>query len=391
MLLVKNCNLIDMAGIWQQPRDVLIDDDGLFSRIEPDIAAQPGWEVIDAGGCLVTPGLVESHCHIGMSTTQESHTNEGTGPVQPQLRGIDAVDMDSPAFKNALRTGVTTVATGPGSLNLIGGTFAVIKTAGDSVQGRVVCPELSMKMALGENPVLGYGRKGKPPATRMAAAAMTRDALAKARAYREKWLAHLAKVENGEESAFAFDAGMHSLMRVFDGMRVKIHAHQANDILTAIRIAQEFDLKLSIEHCTDGLPILDEIKASGARVIVGPTMGGKSKLELKNKEMDTQAKYEQAGLEFAITTDAGVIPIECLLAQLCVLVKHGLSRRGALAGVTINAARAMDMEARVGSIEPKKDGDLVIWHADPLTTEGEPQLVIIDGKVRYRREEGSLC
>lgn len=386
MLLVKNCDLMNMAGIENENYDVLMDG-GKFVKVAKNIEAPEGCQVIDAAGRLVTPGLIETHCHLGMASESGSNTNERGNPNLPALRAIDALEFDALPIRQALQTGVTTICTGPGSANIIGGTFAALKTCWQNPEEQVMVEELAMKMAFGENPKLNYGRKGKTPATRMGCAATLRDILFKTKAYHEKWLAHQEKLAKGEASTFNYDAPMHSLMRVFEGMICKIHCHEAADILAAIRIAKEFNLNYSIEHTTEGALIMDELKAEGGKYIVGPTMGGASKAELRFKRYDTQGKLEKAGIRFAITTDSGVIPIEHILTQLCVLVKYGLSKKGALKGVTCDAAWAVGLDDRIGTIEEGKDADLVIWDVHPLETDGKAGVVVIGGKVRYEAEK----
>ena len=394
MLLVKNCNLIDMAGIYEEKRDLLIDGTKIL-RVAQEIPAEEGWEVMDAAGRLVTPGIVDSHAHIGLSPTAVAggmDGNEYTNPTTPGLRGFDALDPADPAFAVALKNGVTTVVTGPGSANVIGGTFSAIKTYGRTLDEGVICPEIAMKTALGENPKFAYGKnRGMAPSTRMMSAALFREQLMKAKEYREKWLAHKAKLDAGEEAeAFAYDLGMHSLMRVFDGMLVKIHCHQADDIMTAIRISEEFGLRYTLDHCTEGYLIADKLKEHHCKVIIGPIFGGKSKFELKHKSMKAAGILEQAGIEFSVMTDNPVIPMEGLLTQLALLHKFGMSRKMALRAVTINAANNTDIGDRVGSLEPGKDADLVIWNVDPLDTMSEAGIVIVDGKVRYEKKEGEI-
>ena len=382
MLLIKNASLIDMAGTYKEKRDILIDG-GTFASIAPQIAAQAGYKVIDADGRLVTPGLIESHCHLGMADSAGQDINEKTGPIHPGLRALDAIDLNSRDFTQALEHGVTTLAVGPGSSNLIGGTFLIIKSAGTSAASRIVKEEFCMKMALGENPKTNYGPQGKMPATRMGATALIRDTLYKARDYREKWNLHQEKREKGESSSLSFDLDMHSLMRVFDGMPVKIHAHKANDIRAAIRIGKEFGLTYTIEHCTDGYLLLDELREAGVLSILGPIMGGKGKVEVANKRFDAPAQFERAGVPFAITTDSGVIPMEGLLMQAAVLIKSGLSEMGAYKGLTEHAAKAIGLWEQIGSIEAGKQADLVIWGGEPFSSGAKADVVLIGGNVCY--------
>lgn len=270
------------------------------------------------------------------------------------------------------------MVTGPGSANIIGGSFAAMKTHGKLVDQAIIKEEVCIKVALGENPKLLYGRKGQAPATRMMSAALLREELFKAREYHKNYQEY--KKENDPTKGFDYDLNLHSLMRVFDGMRMKIHAHQADDILTAIRIAEEFNLNYSIDHCTEGALIVDKLKEKKVPCILGPTAGGRSKYEIKNKSLESAAILEEAGIEFAITTDHPVTPIEGQTMQLALFVKHGLSREGALRAVTINAAKVTDIEDRVGSLEIGKDADMVIWDGEPLDYYTSPKMVFIDGQ-----------
>lgn len=384
MLLIKNANLIDMAGVWKEKRDILIEN-GKFIKIEPTIEAEDEYEVIDADNRLVTPGFIEPHCHLGMSDCDGQNINEKTGPVHPELRAVDAVDLSSADFVSALEHGVTTLAVGPGSSNLIGGTFMIVKSGGSSAVSRIVKEEAFMKMALGENPKGNYGPMGKMPATRMGESALIRDTLYKAKAYKEKWNAHQEKLSKGEKSNFTIDLAMHSLMRVYDGMPVKIHVHKANDIMAAIRIGEEFGLTYTLEHCTEGHMLIPELKEAGVMSLLGPIVGGKGKLELANKRYDAPAIFEREGLPFAVTTDSGVIPMEGFLMQIAILIKWGLSEQGAYKAVTENAAKALGMWDELGSIETGKQADLVIWGQEPFSTKGRADVVIIDGKVCHWR------
>lgn len=373
-----------MAGIYEQTGDILIDG-GKIVKVG-DVGAVPDTcEVIDAAGRTVTPGLVDAHCHVGLWGTacqEEMDGNENTSPALPGLRGLDAINPEDAAFDAALRHGITTVVTGPGSANIIGGTFLAIKTAGEDMDSRIVCPELAMKMALGENPKMNFGKRGVAPKTRMMNAAIMREQLFKAREYYENYKEH------GQEPDFPYDFHLHSLMRVFEGMRVKIHAHQADDIQTAIRIANEFGLRYSIEHCTDGYLIVNELKKNNTQCLLGPTVGGKSKFEIKNRSFEAGRILEEAGVTFALITDAPFIPIECQLLQAALYVKNGMSREMGIKSITLNAAKITDIDSRVGSIEPGKDADVVIWDVEPLATMSQAGIVIIDGKVAYERKAG---
>ena len=334
---------------------------------------------------VVTPGLVDAHCHIGLwgtASSAEMDGNENTSPALPGLRGIDALKWDDATFDVAVRHGVTTVVTGPGSSNIIGGTFSAVKTAGKDPDSRIISSEICMKMALGENPKVNFGRRNMAPKTRMMSAAIMREQLFRAREYYEKYK------QNGGDPDFPFDFHMHSLMRVFDGMRVKIHAHQADDIQTAIRIANEFGLRYSIDHCTEGYMILGELVENHVQCLLGPTVGGKGKIESRNKTFEAGRILEEAGITFGLITDAPFVPIEGQLLQAALYVKSGLSREMALKCVSINNAIITDIDSRVGSLEPGKDADIVIWDVEPLATMSQAGVVIIDGQIVYMRKAG---
>ncbi len=384
MLILKNCNLISMTGIYKEPYDVAIEGK-MIVNVDKNIQPTDADTVIDAEGKLVTPGFIEPHCHLGIADSDSMDGNEMTNPIHPELRILDALDFHSDLFDRAVAAGVTTLALGPGSGNLIGGTFTYAKSAGANLSERIIKEEAAMKMALGENPKLSYSKKSQMPSTRMGAAALMRKALYDAKAYKAKWDEHQAKLEKGEESTFAYDLAMHSLMRVFDGMLVKIHAHQTNDIRTALRVGKEFGLNLSIEHCTEGWKILDELREAGAHYILGPTVGGKGKLEVDDKRYDAPAILEKAGIEFTLTTDSHVLPMEGFLPQVAMLIRHGLTEETAYKCVTINAARAIDMDKEIGTIEAGKEADIVIWASEPFKAGGKPEKVIIGGKIQFEQ------
>lgn len=386
MLLLKNCNLIDMSDIYEEKYDVLVEGKKIKKIAKSIEVNREDITVIDVEGKLVTPGLVESHCHMGIYETavpEGIDGNETSNPVLPGLRAIDAIDPLDSAYDVALKHGITTVVTGPGSANIMGGTFTAMKTAGKSLDKNVIVEEIAMKMALGENPKTFYGGKGLAPKTRMMSAALMRETLFKAKEYHDNYISY----QNKEIDSYKFDLHLHSLMRVFDGLRVKIHAHQADDIMTAIRISEEFGLKYTIDHCTDGAIIVDELVDHKVDCIIGPTAGGKSKLELKNKSFELGKLLEENGVDFSITTDHPVIPIEGLLMQLALYVKNGVSRKMALKSVTINAAKNTDIDEWVGSIEVGKDADIVIWEVGPLETMSKTNMVIINGEIVYTGEE----
>ena len=390
MYLIKNANLISMADINYELVDILVEGK-LIKKIgklnEKDF---PGVKVIDALGHYVTPGIVDPHCHIGIFEEaigfEGADGNEMTSPITPEMRAIDAIKPQDVAFQEAMESGVTTVCTGPGSANCIGGTFTVLKTYGKTVDDMVVVQESSMKMALGENPKRVYNSKSQTPATRMATAALIRDALQKAKDYQEKLDEYQENFKSNKDAKRPeFNIKWASLARVFKGFPVKIHAHQQDDIVTAIRIIEEFGLNATIEHATEGHLIPEYLKAHNQRVIIGPTLGSKSKYELRNKSFSAAKILSDNGICFAIMTDHPVIHLANALTQVAIFVREGLSELEGFKAVTINAAKINHIEDKVGSIEVGKDADIVIWDGHPFHYLTKTEVVMINGEVVHQK------
>jgi len=382
MLYIKNGYIKTMAGPDLENGCILIGDDGKIAAVGTDVVCPEGAQVIDACGALVTPGCVDAHCHIGLDNQGmgwEGHDyNEIVDPITPQMRAIDSINPMDEAFALGLQGGVTTVCTGPGSANVVGGTFVAMKLYGKRVDNMIVKEPLAMKCAFGENPKRCYGQSGKKaPMTRMGTAALLRELLFKTRRYMED-------KEAGKNPAFDFK--LESMIPVMKGeLPLKAHAHRHDDILTSIRIAKEFGVKLTLDHCTDGALIADELAKEGLPAFVGPTFGGKSKIELVNKSFDTPKALVEAGVEIAIITDAPVIPIQHLPMCAGLAHKAGLAYEEAWKAVTCNAAKLTGIGDRVGSLEVGKDGDVVIWTADPMTAlAAESACTIVDGKIVYQ-------
>ncbi|MDY6180336.1 MAG: amidohydrolase [Candidatus Faecousia sp.] len=385
MLFIKNGHIKTMAGQEYANGCVLIGDDGKIVAVGEALEAPEGALIIDAQGRLVTPGCVEAHCHIGLDNEavgwEGRDYNEIVEPITPQMRAIDSIYPQDEAFGNAIRGGVTTACTGPGSANVIGGTFAVIKLWGNRVDNMIVKDPIAMKCAFGENPKRCYGQGSKKsPMTRMAVAALLRETLFKTRRYMEDKAA-------GKNPPF--DMKLEAMEPVLRGeIPLKCHAHRADDILTAIRIAKEFGVSMTMDHCTDGEVIADELAKEGFPAFVGPSLGGKSKVELQNKSFTTPGVLTKAGVKVSIITDAPVIPLQNLPMCAGLAANAGLPMEEAWKAITINPAQSLGIDHRVGSLEPGKDGDVVIWTADPLTTiGGEACITVVNGKVVYNVEE----
>ena len=381
MLLIKNGFVKPMVGDDIENGCVLIGDDGKIVAVGAELTAPEGAQVIDAQGRLVTPGCVDAHCHIGLDNQamgwEGRDYNEIVDPLTPQMRAIDSINPQDEAFGLALQGGVTAACTGPGSANVVGGTFVAIKLAGKRVDKMIIKDPIAMKCAFGENPKRCYGQGlKKSPTTRMATAALLRELLFKTKRYVQ---------DKADGKNPGFDMKLEAMAPVFEqGLPLKCHAHRADDILTSIRIAKEFGLKITLDHCTDGSLIADELAEEGFPAFVGPTFGSKSKIELKNKSFDTPKDLVEAGVQISIITDSPVIPQQYLPMCAGLAVKAGLDVQDAWKAITINPARHTGIADRVGSLEPGKDGDVVIWAADPMTALGaEAYVTIVDGKVVY--------
>ena len=386
MLLIKNGKIITGTDTNYEKGCLLIED-GKIVDVAAEIPYQEGMETIDAQGGWILPGLVDAHCHVGIVETgigfAGQDVNEKTDPVTPHLRGIDGINALDPSFRDAVEGGVTTLASGPGSTNTIGGQFCVIKTHGDSIDEMILKAPLAMKCAFGENIKRTYGDKGKSPMTRMGNAAVLRETLTKAKEYAGK----LAAAGDDPLKRPPIDFKLEAMLPVIRReIPLKIHAHRADDILTAIRIAKEFDCKLTLEHCTEGHLIARHIAAAGVSVIAGPSFGFQSKMEVINKSFDTPMILQEAGVLVAIMTDHPVTPIQRLNMMAGMAVKAGASFDDAIKMITINPAKILELDDRIGSLEAGKDADVVVWSGNPLEMSSEPLMTIIDGQVVYERE-----
>ena len=382
MLLIKNGYVKTMVGDDIENGCVLIGDDGKIIAVSKDIEAPENAEVIDAEGRLVTPGCVDAHCHIGLHNEavgwEGRDYNEMIEPITPHMRAIDSINPMDESLPLAVRGGVTTACTGPGSANVIGGTFVAIKLVGNRVDNMIVKDPIAMKCAFGENPKRCYGQAmKKSPSTRMATAALLRETLFKTKRY-------LADKEEGKNPAF--DMKLEAMIPVIKGeLPLKAHAHRADDIFTSIRIAKEFGVKLTLDHCTEGALIADELAKEGYSAFVGPSFGSKSKIELLNKSFETPAVLHKAGVPISIITDAPVIPLQYLPMCAALACNAGLCKEEAWKAITINPATQIGIADRVGSLEVGKDGDVIIWTADPMETVGsEAYIAIVDGKIAYK-------
>jgi imidazolonepropionase-like amidohydrolase len=366
--------------------------DGKISAVGTGLAVPDGVAVIDAAGSWVLPGFIEAHGHVGVHEEAEGwagqDTNEMTDPVTAQVRALDAINPADLGFRDALSGGVLAVNVNPGSGNPVGGQTAALKCWGRTVDEMALRAPSGMKSALGENPKRTYGEKEKTPSTRLGTAAVIRSALVDAANYLERLAAEEARPE-GERRPVDRDLKLEALGLV---LRRQIpwrqHCHRADDIATAIRIADEFGYDLVIDHGTEAYQLADILAARDIPVIIGPLLTSRSKVELRNRSLANPGRLARAGVTIAITTDHPVVPIHFLVHQATLSVKHGLDPQTALEALTINPAMIAGVDARIGSIEAGKDADLVIWSGDPLEVFSRVQHALIDGVEVYGERDG---
>lgn len=377
MLLIKNGQIFDAVHNAPYIADILVKD-GKIAEIGENLTAE-GAEIYDAAGKKVYPGFVEAHGHIGLDGSgigfEGQDYNEYTDPVTPHLRAIDGILPTDEALVEAREAGVTTLCVGPGSSNVLGGTFTTIKPVGCRVDDMTVKAEVAMKCAFGENPKRCYRDKGT--SSRMSVAAKLREMLFKAREYQTK----LEQAGDDASKRPAFDMKLNALLPVLRGeMPLKAHAHQANDFFTALRIAKEFGVKITLEHVTEGHLVVDELAKENVMLAVGPTLTHPSKFELRNKSWTTPGLLAKAGCHVSIITDSPVIPQQYLPLCAGLAVKAGMDPFDALKAITINAAEHAGVSDRVGSLEVGKDADIVITDGCPFEIETNVLNVFIDGK-----------
>ncbi len=375
MLVVSGAKILTSSAAGEFKGDILLEA-GKIKELGPEIDIPDEAEVIDASDKVVMPGLIDAHTHVGIWEEGigkvGADANELSEPITPHLRAIDGINPFDRGFEDALTGGVTTVCTGPGSANVLSGESIALKTYGKTVDEMLIKDPIGAKAAFGENPKKVYGKKEKSPYTRMAIAALLREALEETKNY-------LKSDEAG------YNIKYEALKKVLTKkIPLKAHAHRADDIMTAVRIAKEYDLDLTIEHGTEGHKIADYLAAEDIPVVFGPTMSGRSKVELRERSFSTAVKLREAGVEIALMTDHPVIPINYLLLVAELAYKAGLSREDALAAITINPAKILGIDEQVGSLEPGKDADLIILADDPFSFNNKIETVIIDGKIIKR-------
>ncbi len=383
-----------VVPVTSEPVDdgtVLIEN-GRITAVGQGLAVPDGTEVIDAAGSWVLPGFIEAHGHVGVHEEAEGwagqDTNEMTEPVTAQVRAIDAINPADLGFRDAVSGGVLAVNVNPGSGNPIGGQTAALRCWGRTVDEMLLRQPSGLKSALGENPKRVYGERGETPSTRLGTAAVIRGAFVAAANYLERIEAEERRPENKRKPVDR-DLKLEALGRV---LRREIpwrqHCHRADDIATAMRIAEEFGYDLVIDHGTEAHLVADLLAARGIPVIIGPLFTSRSKVELRNRSLANPGRLARAGVTIAITTDHPVVPIHFLVHQATLAVKEGLDAETALRALTINPARIVGIDDRLGSLEPGKDADLAIWSGDPLNVHSRVQRALIGGTEVYRYADG---
>ncbi|HEY8500338.1 MAG TPA: amidohydrolase [Clostridia bacterium] len=397
-MLIINAKIVSMSDRPEQPdgsTNIVSFENGyiyienkVIKAIGPMENCPDDTDIIDAKGRYVMPGFVDAHTHIGLFEDsvgfEGDDGNETTDPVTPQLRAIDGIYHADRSFDEARQWGVTTVVCGPGSSNVICGQFAALKTYGRSVDEMVFRQPCALKVAFGENPKSVHHEKSRTPSTRMTTAAILREQLYKAKEYMDNWEEYRKNPDENDKPEF--DIRLEALIPVLKReLIMKVHAHRADDILTALRIAEEFNLDITIDHCTEGYMIADILKQKNVKVILGPLLTDRSKIELRNQSIEAPGILSREGIPVAIMTDHPCVPIQHLLLSASVAVREGMAEEDALKAITINAAKAAGIDDRVGSLEPGKDADIVIFSGYPFDYKTKVDMTIINGKSVYRR------
>lgn len=357
---------------------VVLIEDGRIAALGKDVRVPEGVERVDAAGKVVVPGLVDAHVHLGVHEEAQGwagqDTNEMTNPVTPQVRALDGINPEDLGFADAIEGGVLTVNVNPGSGNPIGGQTVALRCAGRTVDEMVLRSPSGLKSALGENPKRVYGDRKEFPSTRLGTAAVIRDAFVKTSNY-------LAKRERDNGEFVERDLRWEALAMVLRGeIPWRQHCHRADDIATAMRLADEFGYKLVLDHGTEAALLADRIAERGVPVLIGPLLTSRAKVELRNRSLANPARLAAAGVEISIITDHPVVPVDLLSVQAALAVKEGLDAATALRAVTLAPARVMGVDDRVGSLEPGKHATLCVWSGDPLDVRSRVEAAWIDGE-----------
>ncbi len=384
MLALINGKILTMEGHLYERESVLLIEGGRIVDLGSGRSLPPGAQLVDASNRYVLPGYIDAHTHVGIMEeiyrVEGDDANETSDPVTPHMRAIDAIYMEDLAFQDAVMAGVTTVMTGPGSANVIGGESLVMKTYARTVDEAILKNPVGIKAALGENPKRVYGEQKKAPITRMATAALLRETLVNAQTYCSK----LSRAKDDPSKRPDRDLKMEALLPVLRGeLPLLVHAHRSDDIMTALRIADEFNIKVSIQHATEGHKIPGELARRGVPAVVGPSLSARIKVELKDRTFATPGIMARAGVKVALMTDHPVIPVQYLPLTAVLAVREGMDEDEALRAITINPAEILGVADRVGSLRPGKDADVVVLSGHPLDWRTKVELVLVDGEIAY--------
>ncbi len=379
MIAIRGGTILTVGAGVIPEGEILIVGDRIL-EVGVGLAFPAGTQVIDAPNCFITPGFIDAHCHVGLAEeifpVEGDDLNESSEPVTPFLRALDGINLRDPAFGDALNGGITRLVVHPGSTNIIGGQSAFLRSVAADLNGMVYRDSWGIKAALGENPKKAFGQQNKMPRTRMASAALLRESL---------YLA--GRMDVNAPSSTREDFRLQDLLPVFRGeMPLWIHAHRADDILTALRISDEFHIRMVIQHGTEAHLVADELVRRKVPVCLGPLLVNRAKVEMQEVSFANARRLHEAGVEFCLITDHPVVPIQYLGLCAALAVKAGLPESTALEALTLAPARILGAEAELGSIEPGKIADLVIFDGPPLHLQSHVRQVLVDGVLRGPRD-----
>lgn len=364
---------MDKAGIIEN--GLILVEGSRITAVSTEMEVPPGYAVINATGKYITPGFIDSHTHLGLEEeiyrVEGDDVNECTDPITPQLQAADGINFMDLAFTDALRGGVTRAMSMPGSANILGGQAVFLKNLADSMSEMIYKNPWGLKAALGENPKRVYGEQKKTPQTRMASASLLREAFYTA--------AKLMEKKDLEASDQYRREPIFKVLR--KEMPLLLHVHRADDMLTALRIKDEFDIDLLFQHGTEAVLVADELVKRNVPVFLGPLLVNRAKVEMKEVAFKNARLLEERGVAFSFITDHPVIPIEHLRVCAALAVREGLSEETALQAITSRPAQFLKVGDELGSISAGKRADLVIFNGHPFDFRSTVEQVLVDGKL----------